>query len=236
MDLQLRELLHIAGEKTTTIHENKEQEFEGALVGHQLPLQPALVGQKRRFHAQQRQGLPKWLPNASRYALFRSAVVASSGNNPVLRWQPPIASAQSLKLTLLNRQHLQGAPNRLVKVTLRAKKTHCGRPALHDVRVAVNEDTGPKVHFARCISFMRDAEARHYVALRWYLQTTEGSVADRNTGLVRLKLAPEHLTRSYSVMPIECILNGACILPCGSFLYVVQSPREEAAYRNANTD
>ena len=236
MDMQLRELLHIAGEKAVTIHENLEQTFEGALVGHQLPVQPALVGLKRRFHALEQQGLPKWLPNASRYALYRSALVASSGVNPVLKWDPPIVAAQSLKQTLQNRQHLPGIPNRLVKVTLRAKKTYYGRPALHDVRVAVNEDTGPKVHFARCVSFMRDAAGRHFVALRWYLQTTEGSVADRNTGLVRLKLAPEHLTRSYSVMPIECILNGACILPCGSFLYAVQSPREEAAYRNANTD
>ena len=103
MDMQLRELLHIAGEKLATIIEYNEQESEGAVVGHQLPLQPALVGRKRRFHALQRQGLPKWLPNASRYALYRSAVVVTSGNNPVLRWQPSIIAAQSLKQTLQKR-------------------------------------------------------------------------------------------------------------------------------------
>ena len=83
MDMQLRELLHIAGEKAVTILKNQEQEFEGTLVGHQLPVQPALVGLKRRFHALQQQGLPKWLPNASRYALYRSALVSS-----ILRGKP----------------------------------------------------------------------------------------------------------------------------------------------------
>ena len=77
MDMQLRELLHIAGEKQATIIENNEKEFGGAVEGHQLPLQPALVGRKRRFHALQWQELPKWLPNASRYALYRSALVPS---------------------------------------------------------------------------------------------------------------------------------------------------------------
>ena len=146
MDMQLRELLHIAGEKAVTIHENLEQRFEGALVGHQLPVQPAPVGLKRRFHAVEQQDLPKWLPNASRYALYCSVLVASSGVNPVLKWDPPIVAAQSLKQTL---------QNRLVKVTLRAKKTHYGRPTLHDVRVAVNGDAGPKVHFARCSRSVR---------------------------------------------------------------------------------
>ena len=144
--------------------------------------------------------------------------------------------AQSLKLTLVNRQLLPDAPNRLVKVTLRAKQTHCGRPALHNVRVSVNSDGGPKVHFARCVAFMRDASRRHYAALRWYSETTQGFAPDRNTGLIRLTPEPTHLTRSYSVMPIESVLNGAVVLPSGSFFWVLQSPREAEAYANANTE
>jgi hypothetical protein len=79
------------------------------------------------------------------------------------------------------------------------------------------------------MAFFMDAEEDHYVALRWYAeppQTPDGCILD----LPALNLAPDNNTKSYSILPAECIINGALLIKCRGTYWAVQSPREELAY------
>ena len=84
----------------------------------------------------------------------------------------------------------------------------------------------------RCMAFFRDAHDEHYVAVRWYEEMTppKGSVLE----LPSLKLAPDNLTRSYSILPESTIVNGAVLIKCRGTYWAVQSPREEFAYNRNN--
>lgn len=156
------------------------------------------------------------------------------GEEPVLTWVPPITGARALKLTLEDRQQRLGSYNRLSLVTLRSKELHCERAGWDNVRVAVEYDTGMKLHFGRCIHFMRDSRGAHFVALRWYKETTRGFAEHEDTGTIRLRIAPPEQPNSYSVMPVNCIVNGAYIIDWKGYSWVIQSPREDAFYARTN--
>jgi hypothetical protein len=79
------------------------------------------------------------------------------------------------------------------------------------------------------MAFFVDAEGDHYVALRWYAEpdnTPNGTCLE----LPALNLAPDHHTKSYSVLPEKCIVNGAVLIKCRGTYWAVQSPREELEY------
>lgn len=84
----------------------------------------------------------------------------------------------------------------------------------------------------RCMAFFSDANKEHYVAVRWYEHMTppKGTALD----LPSLKLAPENLTKSYSILPESTIVNGAVLIKCRGTYWAVQSPREEFAYNRNN--
>jgi hypothetical protein len=82
------------------------------------------------------------------------------------------------------------------------------------------------------MAFFSDANKEHYVAVRWYEHMTppKGTALD----LPSLKLAPENLTKSYSILPESTIVNGAVLIKCRGTYWAVQSPREEFAYNRNN--
>jgi hypothetical protein len=73
-----------------------------------------------------------------------------------------------------------------------------------------------------------------FVAIRWY--ETDESNANTNTvidpiaKLAKLKLSPIANSRSYGIMPISSIVNGALIIRMNDHYWALQSPREQAEY------
>ena len=81
----------------------------------------------------------------------------------------------------------------------------------------------------RCVAFFMDSQGEHYVALRWYAETRitpDGCILE----LPALVLAPDNNTKSFSILPEACIINGAILIKCRGAYWAVQSPREELAY------
>ena len=193
-----------------------------------------MQGEKIPLDATAGTGLPTTLNADVTAALYSTIKTSTRGYEPILNWVPPVVGARSMKLTLIDRQQPAGSYDRLVLITLRSKKLHCKRPAMDNVRVAVEDGHGFNVHFAQCIHFMEDTRGDCFVALRWYLETTNNFNYDSDTGAIRLALSPADRTDSYSVMPVSSILNGACIFAWEGYSWVVQSPREDKAYARTN--
>jgi hypothetical protein len=79
------------------------------------------------------------------------------------------------------------------------------------------------------VAFFRDAEDQHYVGLQWYEEPPNdplGAVME----LTALDITRENKSKSYNVLPAECIINGALLVKCNGAFWAVQSPREEMAY------
>ena len=79
------------------------------------------------------------------------------------------------------------------------------------------------------MAFFKDATDDHYVALRWYAEPPnlpEGMVLE----LTALDLACDDESKSYSILPEKCIVNGAILIKCRGTYWVIQSPREEFEY------
>ena len=79
------------------------------------------------------------------------------------------------------------------------------------------------------MAFFRDAEGQHFVGLQWYAEPPNdppGAVID----LTALDITREDRSSSYSVLPAECIINGALLVKCNGAFWAAQSPREEMAY------
>jgi hypothetical protein len=51
--------------------------------------------------------------------------------------------------------------------------------------------------------------------------------------LAKLKLSPVNITRSYGIMPVQSIRNGALIIKSNEDFWALQSPREESEYLNS---
>jgi hypothetical protein len=79
------------------------------------------------------------------------------------------------------------------------------------------------------MAFFRDAEGDHYVAVRWY-ETPPIAPVNTVLELPGLHLARDDESKSYSVLPEKCIINGSVLIKCEGTYWAVQSPREEVAY------
>ena len=95
-------------------------------------------------------------------------------------------------------------------------------------------DRGVKIHFGKCVVFLKDSNDEYFVVLQWYDQ--EGREPfDSVSGLVQLVLRPPNVRTSYSIMPISSIINGALITRSENKLWVLMSPRETKAYEQTNS-
>ena len=173
-------------------------------------------------------GMPKHITNAESAVLF--GVIKA---NTTFVLSEPVQACKSVAVTLIDRQLLQHDDERYVRVILRALPSFHNKPGCDNVKVAVEYDSGPKVHFAKCVVFLRDNLEEYFVLLQWYDQVGRQPF-DSVSGLVQLVLRPPNVTKSYSIMPITCIVNGAIITSSENKLWVLLSPRETSAYELTN--
>lgn len=231
----LRDLLGVAGEPPTAAGDGST-EPESWYMQAQEPTRPKLVGNTRIFCPIVATGLPAWLTEQEHIGLIRCIRAETGGNGspPTLTWAPPIKCGEKMKLTLPNRQELRNSPRRLVLLTLRATRKD-EEPLTGDhVKLNVAMDDGDRTYFAACLCFFRDIMGIHYVGLRW-LTEVEGVVLDPHARLAPLKMSPPGLTKSYSVLPVSAIMNGAQIVKANGKLLCSLSPREENSYKATNS-
>ncbi len=71
-----------------------------------------------------------------------------------------------------------------------------------------------------------------FIAIRWYEtdQSNANTLIDPIGKLAKLKLSPIANSRSYGIMPISSIVNGALIIRMDDHYWALQSPREQAEY------
>jgi hypothetical protein len=188
--------------------------------------------------------LPKHITPPEAAAIFRAIKLNTANINlysnslpngktkPVV-WQPPIHACKSMVMSFIDRQLPPIDDDRQVRVILRAQPFFQDKPSHANVKLAVESDTGVKIYFAKCIVFLKDSRNDYYVVLQWYNQ--EGNTLfDAVSGLVQVVLRPPNVTTSYSVMPIDSIVNGALITKSEDKLWVLLSPRESQAYAKTN--
>ncbi len=109
-----------------------------------------------------------------------------------------------------------------------------GKPAFDNVKIEVEEERGRiRRHFAKFLAFFQDDNNEMLVGVRWY-ETPEDrdeiNSIDPTVKLAELKVSPVAITRSYGIMPIQSIVNGALILRVNEQYWALQSPREQAEY------
>ena len=153
----------------------------------------------------------------------------------VLNWHEPVEYSSAMKMTMVDHQTAPNDPKRLVLTILRAKKTFQGRPSNDFVKVEVEDANGQgRLYFAKCEAFFRDSRGNHYVGLRWLDQSGPCTI-NTTVRLPRLKLRPNAMPKSYSVLPASSVHNGALLIVVDDFYWAVMSPREQDDYVRVNT-
>ena len=162
-----------------------------------------------------RTGLPQELPQAVIDAIFRGIERSTARNNTILNWTPPLTVGQQMKLTLEDKQLLLADPLRRSIVVLRALPLYQGRIANDCVKVLITEPNNdePSVYFGKCIAFISDQNLQHYVVLHWFDRREPASGFDFISNVPSFRLARIDNTKSYSVLPVDCIMNGALMMP-----------------------
>ena len=110
-------------------------------------------------------------------------------------------------------------------------KTFQHAPAFDNVKVLIENRNGDSSwYFGRCIAFMSDANDDHFIVLRWFTRLVDIPGTAANSSAPSFTLAPENETKSYSVLPVSCILNGAFMIPGGGRFWALLSPQEQKIY------
>ena len=86
------------------------------------------------------------------------------------------------------------------------------------------------VYFAQCVVFLKDNEGKIFVVLHWFDRQEKDNGFDSISNVPSFKLAPNENTKSYSILPISCIVNGALIVPGGGRFWALLSPKEHKRY------
>ena len=229
----LKDLLVIAGEPPLTAH-TIDASNEYVLVKQKIAVAPCVVGTSTQtLHLEQHYGLPKWLSIDERRYL-RLAILHAL-NKKTITWTEPVQTFAQMKLTLVDKQQPIGCAQRLAKVILRAMPRFHGKPAFDTVKLKVEEENGRiRRYFGKCLAFFKDSSNDMFVALRWY-ETAESNantaiLIDPIARLAKLKLSPVAMSRSYGIMPISSIENGALIIRMNDHYWALQSPREQTEY------
>jgi hypothetical protein len=227
---KLKDILAAAGEPPMITCSTKD-ENEYALLPLTAPVKPCPVGAIQTLEIDSHTGLPPWLSIDERRCL-RLAVV-NTLQNKTITWKAPVTVSTQMKLTLQDKQLPTDSARKLVKVVLRARPTYQGRPAFDNVKIGVEEERGRiRRYFAKCLAFFQDDNKEMFVGVRWYEtpDRNEINLIDPIVKLAELKLSPVAITRSYGIMPIQSIVNGALIIRVNEQYWALQSPREQAEY------
>ncbi len=116
---------------------------------------------------------------------------------------------------------------------LRAVPKFQGKPAFDTVKLKVEEENGRiRTYFGKCLAFFKDSCEDMFVAVRWYetVDANANTLIDPIAKLAKLQLASIANSRSYGIMPISSIVNGALIVRMKKHYWAIQSPREQAEY------
>jgi hypothetical protein len=242
---QLTELLHLANEQPIMMRDenwllhNHTRTTSSSINSSRLP---AFVGKSRELNFATEGGMPQHLSVLETNALFRAIKANTKSINSfpttapkAVLWHPPITACNAMVTHFIDRQLLHNDESKYVRVILRAQTFFQNKPANANVKVAVAYDTGVRIHFGKCVVFLKDSDDEYFVLLQWYDQVLGTEPFHSVSGLVQLELRPQNVTKSYSVMPISSIVNGALIITSENKLWVLLSPRESIAYEQTNS-
>ena len=225
---QLSDILHAAGEESLSKSEYDNPDTEENLARIE-PMDPKLIGKKTMLSLEENTGLPTALTGTAKFHIFLSIRNNTRGQHPTLTWTPPITCATQMKMTLEDKQVHADDDRRYRNVIIRAQPEYQGVPAYDNVKAWIEEDAGRKLYFAKLFAFFKDAHGHHYVGLQWYADEPikpPGAILE----LPCLQLAREDRSASYSILPADCVVNGAVLFPCVGKMWALQSPREEMEY------
>ena len=171
------------------------------------------------------EGLPTWISEEAKRAVFRSIANALTTN--VLQLATPVIVATQLQINIRDLHEVH-------TVFLRAMPRFQGIVAQDCVKVLIDEDsddggTKKNVYFGKCMAFSQDCEGKQFVVLQWFTRHEENGF-DKITNVPSFTLALEGNTNSYSTLPLETILNGALMVPGGGRYWALLSPREHMLY------
>ena len=195
-----------------------------------MPENPELIYLKKKpvyLNTDTWAGLPSWISDNAKRAIFRSIENAITTN--VLQLHAPVLVATQLQLSLRDLHHAH-------TVFLRAMPRFQGIVAQDCVKVLIDEDsddgaTKKNVYFGKCMAFFQDFAGKKFVVLQWFTRH-EANGFDKITNVPSFTLAIEGNTNSYSTLPLEAILNGALMVPGGGRYWALLSPREHKQYIN----
>ncbi len=236
---QLADLLHMTNEKPITIN---DAEFH-LLRNASNSCTPKFSGKVSELNFATAQGMPKHFTIMEKVAIFRAIKTGTTilyedavctNTVKAVRWHPPIHACTAMATTLIDRQLPRNDIDRHVRIILRALPTFHNKTSQADVKVAVEYDTGIKIHFAKYVLFLKDSHEEYYVVVQWY-DPVGKKPFDPISGLPQLQLRPPGITKSYSVMPVTSIINGAITTRAENKLWVLLSPRESLAYEMTNS-
>jgi hypothetical protein len=219
------------GEQPITQSNYGDEDGDGT-QGRIDPKDAALRGEITKLNIAERKGLPECIAATERkymYLAINAAMRQCRGHEATLKWVPPISCGTQMRKSLEDRQVHENDDRRFRTVILRSQPNFAQRPAQDNVKMWIQEDAGRKMYFAKCVVFFKDGRGDHYVGLRWYAEPRippQGCLLE----LTGLNLAPESVTRSYSILPEACIVNGAVLIKCRGTFWAVQSPREQLAF------
>jgi hypothetical protein len=159
----------------------------------------------------------------------------TAGENPVLTWNPPILVGTQIVLPIQDTQKMVFDPTRIKRIIFRALPKYQNAPAMDSVRVLIdNGNGGSGWYFDQCVAFLRDAHNDHFLILRWYTRLDSPNYLRGYIPLHAFTLAPEHVTTSYSVLPVSCVCNGALMVPTSNDRFSVLLSPLPLASKNYN--
>jgi hypothetical protein len=199
-----------------------------AIAGISHPIGPTLIYSKRKIvilNIDRWEGLPTWITENAKRAIFRSITNAIATN--ILQLTPPVLVATQLKMTL-------GTLHEEQVVFLRAMPRFQGIVAHDCVKVWLDEEDdegAPRksVYFGKCIVFLQDSEGKQFVVIQWFTRH-EKNGCDKITKVPSFKLAPETNATSYSTIPLAAIINGALMVPGLGRFWAILGPKEQKLY------
>ena len=244
---QLSELLHMVNEKPITLRDKiVNLEESSSSRNYYSPTQSSRIlpflGPAMQLDLRTGNGLPKHISAAETAIILRVIMTNTSTSlygdqmaqlwNPAatILWNPPIHAGKAMITTLRNRQLPKGHDERHVRVILRAMPFFHNKPGHDNVKVAVETDRRVTIYFAKCIVFFKDSREECFVLVQWYDKVGDEPF-DSVSGLEQVVLRPANELKSYSLMPLTSIVNGALIVESEKKRWVLFSPREADAYK-----
>jgi hypothetical protein len=130
------------------------------------------VGTKREIDFDIFTGMPKHLTQAKTVAIFRAikndTTIGRNVGTPHVLWTLPVHACTAMTTTFFDRQLPHDDEDRKVRCILRALPNFHNKLGSSNIKVAVEYETGVKIHFAKCVVFLKDNKDNYFVVVQWY--------------------------------------------------------------------